>query len=82
MKKKKIDIWMITNIAVMLGESCDTEMDNCFYWHLDDDSMLELDFNTNEVRFVNWVGDSKTYYSIIGIATLRKFTHGDYFTEK
>ena len=82
MKNKiKIDYWMITNISVMVGEACDTDMDNSFYWHLKDGSALELDFNNKEVRFVDWVMDSKTYYSIIGIATLRNFSHGDYFTD-
>lgn len=54
MKNKiKIDYWMITNISVMVGEACDTDMDNSFYWHLKDGSALELDFNNKEVRFVD-----------------------------
>lgn len=82
MKNKSIDFWLLTNISVMLGEACDTDMDNIFYWHLNDGSVVELDFKEKEIRFVDWMGDNKTYYALIGITTLRQFKHGDYLTNK
>lgn len=81
-KENLIDVWMVSRVSVFLNQSCDTEMDNVIYW-LTDNGEVELDFNKKELRFIDWVGDDKTYFSLVGVATMNdKFKTGDYFTEK
>jgi hypothetical protein len=43
---------------------------------------IRLDFDTKELGFVDWVGDDKTYYSLVGVAMMAEFTTEDYFTDK
>ena len=84
MKKKtnKMDIWVISNVSVFLGQSIDTEMGDSVYWYLNDGSELEIDFDEKEIKFIDWVGDTKTYFSIVGLASTNNFTTNDYFTDK
>lgn len=84
MKKKtnKMDIWVISNVSVFLGQSIDTEMGDSVYWYLNDGSQLEIDFDEREIKFIDWVGDTKTYFAIVGLASSYNFTTNDYFTDK
>ena len=84
MKKKtnKMDIWVISNVSVFLGQSIDTEMGDSVYWYLNDGSELEIDFDEKEIKFIDWVGDTKTYFAIVGLASSKNFTTNDYFTQK
>ena len=84
MKKKtnKMDIWIISNVSVFLGQSIDTEMGDSVYWYLNDGSELEIDFDEKEIKFIDWVGDTKTYFAIVGLASSKNFTTNDYFTDK
>jgi len=84
MKKKtnKMDIWVISNVSVFLGQSIDTEMGDSVYWYLNDGSELEIDFDEKEIKFIDWVGDTKTYFAIVGLASSKNFTTNDYFTDK
>ena len=84
MKKKtnKMDIWVISNVSVFLGQSIDTEMGDSVYWYLNDGSELEIDFDEKEIKFIDWVGDTKTYFAIVGLASTNNFTTNDYFTQK
>jgi hypothetical protein len=84
MKKKtnKMDIWVISNVSAFLGQGIDTEMGDSVYWYLDNGSQLEIDSNEKEIKFIDWVGDTKTYFAIVGLASSRNFTTNDYFTEK
>jgi hypothetical protein len=43
---------------------------------------VHLDFDKKELGFVDWVGDTKTYYALVGVAMIAGFTTEDYFTEK
>lgn len=81
-KNNKIDIWVISNVSVFLGQSIDTEMGDSVYWYLNDGSELEIDFDQREIKFIDWVGDTKTYFAIVGLASSKNFTTNDYFTEK
>jgi len=82
MKKNKLDVWMISRVAAFLGQGIDTQMDNFVEWYMNDGSQVVINFNTKEVVFVNWVGDDKTYYSIVGLASMADFTTHDAYTEK
>jgi hypothetical protein len=56
-------------------------MDGCAYWYLNDDSKIQVDCKKKEIRFVDWVGDDKTYYSIVGVAASAGYEYGDYFSK-
>jgi hypothetical protein len=51
-------------------------------WYCGDKGQITLDFDKKELGFVDWVGDDKTYYSLVGIALIAGFTTEDYFTKK
>lgn len=82
MKKNKLDVWMISRVSAFLGQGIDTQMDNFVEWYLNDGSQVCINFNTKEVVFVDWVGDDKTYYSIVGLASMADFTSHDAYIEK
>ena len=82
MKKNKLDVWMISRVSAFLGQGIDTQMDNFVEWYMNDGSQVAINFNTKEVVFVDWVGDDKTYYSIVGLASMADFTTHDAYTEK
>lgn len=77
-----MDIWVISNVSVFLGQSIDTEMGDSVYWYLNDGSQLEIDFDEREIKFIDWVGDTKTYFAIVGLASSYNLTTNDYFTDK
>ena len=78
----KMDIWVISNVSAFLGQGIDTQMGDSVYWYLDNGSQLEIDSNEKEIKFIDWVGDTKTYFAIVGLASSNNFTTNDYFTEK
>jgi capsid portal protein len=78
----KMDIWVISNVSAFLGQGIDTQMGDSVYWYLDNGSQLEIDSNEKEIKFIDWVGDTKTYFAIVGLASSYNFTTNDYFTEK
>jgi hypothetical protein len=80
-KMCQLDVWVITRVAIFVGQAIDSQMDCCAYWYLNDDSKIEVDCKKKEIRFVDWVGDDKTYYSIVGVAASAGYEYGDYFTE-
>lgn len=82
MKKNKLDVWMISRVSAFLGQGIDTQMNDFVNWILNDGSQVAINFNTKEVVFVDWVGDDKTYYSIVGVASMADFTTHDAYTEK
>ena len=57
-------------------------MGDSVYWYLNDGSELEIDFDEKEIKFIDWVGDTKTYFAIVGLASSKNFTTNDYFTQK
>jgi len=81
-KNNKLDVWMISMVSVFLNESIATTQGNLVDWVLNDGSQLVINFDEKEVAFVDWVGDEKTYFSIVGVALSRDFTTHDCFTEK
>ena len=81
-KNNKLDVWMISRVTLFLNESISGTQDNLVEWFLNDGSEVLINFDNKEIGFVNWVGDDKTYYSIVGVAMMAGFTTHDYFTEK
>ena len=81
-KTNKLDVWMISQISVFLGQSIDTVQGNSVYWLLDNDSQIELDFDENELKFIDWISDDKTYFAIVGLVKSRHMETFDYFTDK
>lgn len=83
MKKNKMDVWMISRVSVFLNQSLDCTQGNLVEWYLNCGSQLSINFDTKEILFVDWVvSDDKTYYSIVGVASMAGFTTHDAFTEK
>lgn len=82
--KNKLDIWMISRISAFLGEQIHIEQGNTVGWYIGGKHLSEvmLDFDKKELGFVDWTGDDKTYYSLVGVAMMAGFTTEDYFTEK
>ena len=80
----KLDVWMISRISAFTGFSICTTQGNLVVW--DSPSLphyeIHLDFDKKELGFVDWVGDDKTYYSLVGVAMMAGFTTEDYFTDK
>jgi hypothetical protein len=81
-KNNKLDVWVISRVSVFLNESISGTQGNLVEWFLNDGSEVLINFDTKEIGFVNWIGDDKTYFSIIGVGLSQGFTTHDYFTEK
>ena len=84
-KTNKLDVWMISQVSAFTGFSIGTTMDSLVVWYLNDGKNhyeIHIDFDKKELGFVDWVGDDKTYYSIVGVAMMGGFTTEDYFTTK
>jgi hypothetical protein len=81
-KTKQLDLWMITRVSAFLGQGIDTEMNDLVSWIMNDGSQVSIRFNERELQFIDWVGDDKTYYSLVGIAAMADFKFNDYYTEK
>jgi len=81
-KNNKLDVWMISRISVFLNESISGTQGNLVEWFLNDGSEVLINFDIKTIGFVNWVGDDKTYYAIVGVANMADFKIDDYFTDK
>jgi hypothetical protein len=79
-KEKQLDLWMISRVSAFLGQGIDTEMNDLVSWMMNDGSQVSIRFNERELKFIDWVGDDKTYYSLVGVASMSGFTTEDYFT--
>lgn len=83
-KENKLDIRMIAQISAFLGEGGIEIQDNIVSWTLffpKGVGEVEIDFEKKELTFVDWGGDDKTYYSLIGLALNSKFEINDAFFE-
>jgi hypothetical protein len=83
-KTNKLDVWMISRVSAFLGQSIDGETENFITWLVEtkgEISTIFLDFEKKELGFVNWIGDEKTYYSLVGVAMMAGFTTEDYYEE-
>jgi hypothetical protein len=74
--------WMISRISVFLNQSIDTMSTGSCEWTLPDGSGIRLDMVEKEIRFIDFEGDDKTYYAIVGLAHSHGLTTGDYDSEK
>ena len=84
-KENKLDVWMISQISAFLGEQIDIQSDDMVGWSPENSKGVmgvHLDFEKKELGFVDWVGDTKTYYALVGVAMIAGFTTEDYFTDK
>jgi len=83
--KSKLDVWMISRISAFLESGIGQSMDDLFVWYVEHkrgQSQIVLDFTKKELGFINWSGDDKTYYSLVGVAMMAEFTTEDYMNEK
>ena len=83
-KTNKLDVWMISRVSAFLGAQIDATTDDFVIWYVENGkglSEIHLDFSKKELGFVNWVGDDKTYYSLVGVAMMAGFTTEDYYNE-
>jgi hypothetical protein len=84
-KVNKLDVWMISQVSAFLGTQLDAATDDFAIWYVENNkgmSELHLDFDKKELGFVDWIGDTKTYYALVGMAMIAGFTTEDYFTDK
>jgi hypothetical protein len=81
-KNNKLDVWMISRVSAFLNESISTTQGNLVDWIMNDGSEVLIDFDKEEIRMIDWVGDDKTYYAIVGVAHMADFKIDDYFTDK
>ena len=78
----KLDVWMISRVSVFLNETVGATQGELAVWYMNDGSEVVIDFDNKEIKMVDWVGDDKTYYSIVGVGAMAGFETNDYFTEK
>jgi hypothetical protein len=74
--ESKLDIRMISEISTFLGEGKIHIQDNIVSWTLffpKGVGEVELDFERKELIIVDWNGNSKTYYALVGRALTSKF---------
>jgi hypothetical protein len=81
-KNNKLDVWMISRVSAFLNESISTTQGNLVDWIMNDGSEVMIDFDKEEIKMIDWVGDDKTYYAIVGVAHMADFKIDDYFTDK
>ena len=82
--ENKLDIRMISEISAFLGDGGIDIQDNIVSWTLffpKGVGKVELNFENKELIFVDWNGDDKTYYALIGLALTSKFEIIDAFYE-
>jgi len=80
--KNKLDVWVISRVSVFLNESIHSEQNYSVFWYFDDGSAVEVDCQKREINFIDWLGDDKTYYSIVGVAAMSDYTTNDCYTDK
>lgn len=73
---------MISRISVFLNKDIDTLSMDVYAWILPDGSEIVIDMDRKEIRFIDYVGDDKTYFAIVGLAHSQGFTTGDYDSEE
>lgn len=86
MKKNKnqLDIWIISQISAFTGTPVGSTMNEVVVWYLGglkEHYEVRIDFENKELGFVDWIGDDKTYYSLVGVAMMAGFTTEDYYTD-
>ena len=81
-KNNKLDVFMISRVSVFLNQEVGCIQGNLVVWYMNDGSEVVIDFGNKEIQFVDWVGDDKTYFSIVGVGSMSGFTSDDYFTDK
>ena len=80
--KKQIDVWMVSRVSGFLNESLGSTQGELAVWYMNDGSEVVIDFDKKEIKMVDWIGDDKTYYSIVGVGTMAGFETNDYYTDK
>lgn len=81
-KTNNLDVWMISRVSVFLNEEIGCIQGNLVVWYMNDGSEVMIDFDNKEIQFIDWVGDHKTYFSIVGVGKTFGYESNDYFTEK
>lgn len=79
------DITLISSLSYILGKECewggmDKEVE--FNWFRGRQHIqLIVDFDNKEFKMVNWQECDTKYYALIGLASMKGFTLGDYYME-
>lgn len=77
----KLDVFMISRVSVFLNQEVGCVQGNLVVWYMNDGSEVVIDFGKKEIQFVDWVGDDKTYFSIVGVGSMSGFKSDDYFKD-
>jgi hypothetical protein len=78
--KKQIDVWVVSRVSVFLNETVGATQGELAVWYMNDGSEVVIDFDKKEIKMVDWIGDDKTYYSIVGVGAMAGFVTNDYYT--
>lgn len=72
-------IWLVSQISAFTGECLGTTQGELYVWDIKDGEIV-LDAKKKEIGFVDCGDmDTKTYYSIVGLAVSNGLTTEDYF---
>jgi hypothetical protein len=74
---------LISQVSVFFNQAPDTIAEDYSCWLLPGKKgSLMINFETDEFEIIDYTGDIKTYFALVGLALSRGFTYGDYFTDK
>ena len=79
-------IWLVSEISAFIGQGLSTTQGELYVWDVinkkgDYDGEIVLNTKEKEIQFVDCNLDTKTYFAIVGLASSRDLTTGDYFRE-
>ena len=80
--ENKLDIRMISQISAFLEDGGIEIQDNIVSWTLffpKGVGKVELNFENKELIFVDWNGEDKTYYALVGLGLTSEFEIIDAF---
>ena len=77
-------IWLVSEISAFIGQGLSTTQGELYVWDVinkkgDYDGEIVLNTKEKEIQFVDCNLDTKTYFAIVGLASSRDLTTGDYF---
>ena len=76
----KMDLYLITNIAIWLKDTAEFVEDNYVEWYLEDGREVSIKLDTKEAYLVNFLGDIE-YWAVRGILESRDFVVHEAFKE-
>ena len=70
-------IWLVSEISAFLEEGLSSTQGELYVWVKKGEIVLNTE--EKEIQFIDCELDTKTYFSIVGLASSRGLTTNDYF---